>query len=262
MTRSLSLSTALALALAAVPAHAQIVSGGGSGVTGPFTVPAPSFGQSGIPNYFNIGPQNFGQGLIPNGLGSPQAITGRYTVNPGTGYGGGYYYPGYGYNPGGVFYGGGYYPVNPYYGGYGTPVWSPPYYTGSQMYLPGGTREQGGQETRTSRTERSSTVRASKDPEQAQISRRAEELMAKRPFRSGKVIRISDDGIEVEYQLDGKARKDTFLPKEVFFFRTNGDLATAATQPDVLKAGDRVLVPEPEQRDRSEKESSQPKNGK
>lgn len=92
---------------------------------------------------------------------------------------------------------------------------------------------------------------AQRNANQAKLVLKAEDLMQDRPLHGGTVTRVTSDGIEVRFHdAEGKVTKDTFPPREVFFFRESGDLATAANAPKDIQVGDRVMVPEPEQQPR------------
>jgi len=85
-------------------------------------------------------------------------------------------------------------------------------------------------------------LRAPATRDQVALANKLENLMAERPMREGLVLKIATDTVEVSYKCDGESKVETFPAGEVFFFRTSGSLATAATARGGLKVGDRVLV--------------------
>jgi hypothetical protein len=79
---------------------------------------------------------------------------------------------------------------------------------------------------------------------EAQHVLRAEDLMEDRPFRLGTVVNVRAGVVDVAYEVDGRTRMDSFPPSEVFFFAPSGALMTAAAQPQMIRIGSRVLVPQ------------------
>lgn len=83
--------------------------------------------------------------------------------------------------------------------------------------------------------------------EQERLTTRLETLMQDRPLVSGTVVRVGATAVSVRLEDGRSARNHRFDFDQVFFFRS-GELATAKSAPNVLQAGDRVLVPQPENR--------------
>jgi len=221
---------------------------GAQQLPGTFAIPPGSIPQNlaGLPNPNGpataVSPQGTGFAGIPNG------VVGGYGF-PGYGYPG-YGYPGYGY-PG---YG---YPGYGYPGMMGAPnsgMYLPQY---QGQYAPNGQygSGQGGQASsyggagmragRRRNTADANTPDPGTDARQAEVALNAEELMNQRPLREGTVTRAAAANLDVRVHTDASDQVHTYPAGEVFFFRTNGAIATAATAPNTLRTGDRVLVPEP-----------------
>jgi hypothetical protein len=255
MRRRTWIPVALGVALGAGPAGAQSGRAGARQTPAPFVQQPQAFQQT--PRPFNQQPWSFvpgqgwmppgGQVVSPFGLDMPRAVSGQIKITPPTGgYGGGYwYYPSYGYWGYPTY---GYYPGSGYVGYYSGPVYTPtPRSYGTYLPQSGaglGTRYV--PPTRTATEDRRPREEERKpDREQVRISVRAEELMAQRPFRSGTVVRVREDELEVKLQLEGTEKTLTYPANEVFFFKSGGELTTATATRDTLKPGDRVMVPEP-----------------
>ena len=71
------------------------------------------------------------------------------------------------------------------------------------------------------------------------------DVMEDRPLREGKVISMGASGAQVRFTASGEVRTERFPVEEIFFFKKNGELATAATDPSMLHTGSRVLIPQP-----------------
>jgi hypothetical protein len=82
--------------------------------------------------------------------------------------------------------------------------------------------------------------------EQVRLAARAETLMQDRPFREGTVEAIGADQVQVRYSINNQARSERIPEGEVFYFRPNGEMATAARSPMTLRVGDKVLIPTPQ----------------
>lgn len=212
MRNAIGLCAVLAALLASSPAHAQCQRNQGSGP-----------GQMSAAGIRSRMAPGFGGGF--------QGFPGAGTLG----------YPGY--NAAGL-----YNPLAAGLYGYSRPVWSNPYMGAGLGYRTNGyqtaaqsttTAQGGGLRTSTQRSTRQSS-------DQEALSRSLQDLSANRPLHSGTVVRVSDQEVEVKYQDGSEMRTAKFPPKEVFYFRSNGDLANAASNPGELKPGDRVLIPEPE----------------
>jgi len=79
-------------------------------------------------------------------------------------------------------------------------------------------------------------------PDQISLARKVERLMAERPMREGLVTRLNSKTVEVRYECKGETRTESFPSDEVFYFRSTGELSTAAKAAGQLDVGDRVLV--------------------
>lgn len=84
------------------------------------------------------------------------------------------------------------------------------------------------------------------DPQQIRLANRMENVMEDRPLTEGTVVTVGATGVLVRYEQDGEFRTERFRPAQVFFFHKHAQdsrLASAETDPDYVRKGDRVLVP-------------------
>jgi hypothetical protein len=194
----------------------------------------------------------FGQPIVGQDPG--RTVTGTIITTPATGYGygGGYWYPGW--YPGWGSYGyPGYYYGGPAYSGPGAPLaygsYLPQYVP--QAAPPAGTfyAAPSGAAVRASGTQAAPTQT---DNDRSKAALDVQAVMAKRGLRSGTVAAVRDAEVDVKLRIGGEQKTYTYRPEDVFFFRDGGDLTTGAITPKVLRAGDNVLVPDPDQKDQKD----------
>jgi hypothetical protein len=82
--------------------------------------------------------------------------------------------------------------------------------------------------------------------DQNRLASEVESLMRDRPLRSGTITGLSGDRMQVEYLVNGETRTATLPMDQVFFFRANGQMTTAAMDTRGAQRADHVLIPEPE----------------
>jgi hypothetical protein len=82
-------------------------------------------------------------------------------------------------------------------------------------------------------------------PTQVKLASRLQDVMQDRPLREGKVLSIGATGAQVRYEVDDEVRTSRFPVEEVFFFQRNGAIASAATDPNLVRVGTQVLIPQP-----------------
>jgi hypothetical protein len=80
---------------------------------------------------------------------------------------------------------------------------------------------------------------------QVRLASWLQDVMQDRPLREGKVISIGATAAQVRYRMDGEIKTDRFPVEEVFIFQNDGEIATAATDPNLIKVGTEVLIPQP-----------------
>lgn len=80
--------------------------------------------------------------------------------------------------------------------------------------------------------------------EQSEVVNRMQEVMNNRPLREGTVVTTGATAFKVRYRADGMNHTERVPVADVFFFRGDGELASAATRPGAIHAGDRVLIPQ------------------
>lgn len=219
------------------------------------------------------GAQTTGTNSGAVGTTPPTAVTGtpKFTPSP-YGYNGGYYpynYPGVVYTPYGYYYPQaansypGYYYSAPYNGYTNTPNNGYPYGYGlpnpnggvATYYRPNGSvnrtpaRKQASQ-TRATAPRAGDSV-APRTVDQERTARRAQEVMAERPLREGTVVRMDNQQVRIRFSNRGTDQEDSVPTKEVFFFRKDGGIVTAANSAELLQTGDKVLFPDPTAQPRS-----------
>lgn len=104
------------------------------------------------------------------------------------------------------------------------------------------------QETRMSMRSESETgeIRGGQvDEKQVKLAGWLGDVMEDRPLREGKVVSLGASGAQVRFTASGEVRTERFPVEEIFFFKKNGELATAATDPSMLRTGSQVLIPQP-----------------
>jgi len=82
-------------------------------------------------------------------------------------------------------------------------------------------------------------------PTQVRLASRLHEVMEDRPLREGRVVSIGATAAQVRYEADGEVLTSRFPVEEVFFFQRNGSIASAATDPNLIRVGSQVLIPQP-----------------
>lgn len=191
------------------------------------------------------------------GSAPPSAYTPGPTYTPSTGYYGGYYpggvyYPYGSYSPSYGYYTPNYnnynygYPANAYPYGYGLPN---PNGGFSAYYRRNGSVNRAVPRNATART-RTATPRGSDSlapltPDQERTARQAEQVMSERPLREGTVVKTDAAQVRIRFSNGGASHEDSVPTKQVFFFRKDGGLVTAANAAELLQTGDRVLFPDP-----------------
>ena len=80
--------------------------------------------------------------------------------------------------------------------------------------------------------------------EQTEVVNRMQEVMNNRPLREGTVVTTGATAYKVRYHADGASHTERVPVADVFFFQGDGELASAATKPGAIHAGDRVLIPQ------------------
>jgi hypothetical protein len=104
------------------------------------------------------------------------------------------------------------------------------------------------QETTTTRTSTSETgeIRGGKtDAQQVKLAGWLTDVMEDRPLREGKIVSMGATGAQVRFTADGEVQTARFPVEEIFFFKRDGALATAASEPSILRTGSQVLIPQP-----------------
>jgi hypothetical protein len=100
-------------------------------------------------------------------------------------------------------------------------------------------------------TERTTTTRTVHQPsmsrQQVQLARQTEDIMLDRPMSSGEMVKWVKGGCQVKVKVGDEYRTEFYPVDEVFFFRANGDMASAQTHSTMLRPGQDVLVPSPEE---------------
>lgn len=84
-----------------------------------------------------------------------------------------------------------------------------------------------------------------RSPTQIKLASRLQDVMQDRPLREGKVLSIGATGAQVRYEVDDETRVSRFPVEEVFLFQRNGSIASAATDPNLVRVGTQVLIPQP-----------------
>lgn len=83
------------------------------------------------------------------------------------------------------------------------------------------------------------------DQEQVRLASKLGNVMEDRPLREGTITSLGATGAQVKVAMNGSTTTARFPMEEVFFFKAGGALATAATDPDLVGIGTKVLVPQP-----------------
>jgi len=108
-----------------------------------------------------------------------------------------------------------------------------------------GSRQETATTARANATEQGEVRGGEVSAEQVRLTGWLEDVMEERPLREGTITSIGATGALVKFQADGKVQTQRFPMEEVFFFKDEGQLATAATDPGMVGVGTQVLIPEP-----------------
>lgn len=99
-------------------------------------------------------------------------------------------------------------------------------------------------EMRASEHASSQTYGSAEDPKQISLASYARDLMQDRPMREATVVEPGATQIRVRYVVEGKPVVESYPVNQVFFFRDDNKMETAATAPSLISRGERVLIPE------------------
>jgi len=69
-------------------------------------------------------------------------------------------------------------------------------------------------------------------------------MASNRPLVEATIVRDGATGVQVAYMVDGQRHTARLPSEDVYFFRTDGELASVGSEPGAVSAGDTVLVPE------------------
>lgn len=81
-------------------------------------------------------------------------------------------------------------------------------------------------------------------PQQQALARQASQQMAQGPMRQGRLVSRNKSTALVTYTVDGQLQSARVPLSQVYFFQPGGAMATIATNPNTLEAGNRVMIPD------------------
>ena len=78
-------------------------------------------------------------------------------------------------------------------------------------------------------------------PREDRVAEDLQAAMNNNPLQEGRVVRVGPGGVQARYRMHGTMETAVFPKDQVFFFKGNGEVATAASASG-LRSGDSVLV--------------------